>query len=266
LTNRRFSLAQLIGLLVLGSLLSSCVGTFGTLASKGIEKRRYTAGYHIDILDKKVFPSKSRATPSRAAFYKKQTQRLAEEIVAKNLIQQSLGKGLQADSTECGDLITFRSGETVKAKITTVGTNDITYKRCDNLNGPNYVVTYGTIMMIEFNNGEIEAFEEYTQEENAEDDEYHTTATVPQQTEKEYSPYKDAEGALLFGILSLVLLVPFGFLFGIAAIAKGSRALKILKDSSRERNMATAAIIMGAVSILVAILVMGWIVLILFSF
>lgn len=56
------------------------------------------------------------------------------------------------------DLITKKDGTDIKAKITEVNTDNVKYKRSDNLNGPTYTINKSEILMIIYGNGMREIF------------------------------------------------------------------------------------------------------------
>ena len=51
------------------------------------------------------------------------------------------------------DEITFRTGETLKAKILEIGLEEIIYKKTENLSGPSYTVKKDIVFMIKYENG-----------------------------------------------------------------------------------------------------------------
>jgi hypothetical protein len=57
------------------------------------------------------------------------------------------------------DEITFRNGETLKAKIVEVGLDEITYKKVENPSGPSYTVKKDKVFMIKYENGTRDVFE-----------------------------------------------------------------------------------------------------------
>jgi hypothetical protein len=57
------------------------------------------------------------------------------------------------------DEITFRSGDILKAKILEIGTEEIVYKKSDNLSGPSYNVKKDLVFMIKYENGTKDVFE-----------------------------------------------------------------------------------------------------------
>jgi len=56
------------------------------------------------------------------------------------------------------DEITFRTGEVLKAKIIEIGSEDITYKKAENLSGPSYSVKKDKVFMIKYENGTKDLF------------------------------------------------------------------------------------------------------------
>lgn len=56
------------------------------------------------------------------------------------------------------DEITFRNGETLKAKILEIGTSGIVYKKTDNLTGPSYTISKDKVFMIKYDNGTKDVF------------------------------------------------------------------------------------------------------------
>lgn len=56
------------------------------------------------------------------------------------------------------DLIIKTNRDTIKAKITEVGTNAISFKKWNSLDGPTYVESKSDILMVKYSNGEIQQF------------------------------------------------------------------------------------------------------------
>jgi hypothetical protein len=61
-------------------------------------------------------------------------------------------------SLRAQDIITLRSGEDVKSKIEEVGTNEVKYKKYENLSGPTYTMSKSDIFMIKYENGTKDIF------------------------------------------------------------------------------------------------------------
>ncbi len=56
------------------------------------------------------------------------------------------------------DIITFKTGDEVKAKVEEVGTSEIVYKKFDNPTGVKYSVSKSDVFMIVYENGQKEVF------------------------------------------------------------------------------------------------------------
>lgn len=56
------------------------------------------------------------------------------------------------------DLIIRTKGDTIRAKITEVGTNAVSYKKASMLDGPTFVEYKDDILMIKYGNGEVQKF------------------------------------------------------------------------------------------------------------
>ena len=57
------------------------------------------------------------------------------------------------------DIIFRINGETIESKVEEINTNDIKYKKFENLNGPTYTIEKKELKQIKFENGTIESFE-----------------------------------------------------------------------------------------------------------
>lgn len=60
------------------------------------------------------------------------------------------------------DEITFRSGDILKAQVIEIGSDEIVYKKFDNLSGPSYTVKKNLVFMIKYKNGAKDVFEAET--------------------------------------------------------------------------------------------------------
>ncbi len=56
------------------------------------------------------------------------------------------------------DLIIKKTGDTIKAKILEVGTNAVSFKKANNVDGPTFVESKSDISLIKYRNGEIQKF------------------------------------------------------------------------------------------------------------
>ena len=58
------------------------------------------------------------------------------------------------------DIITLKSGDEIKAKVQEIGTDNVKYKKYDNLTGPTYTLLKTEIFMIKYENGEKDIFKD----------------------------------------------------------------------------------------------------------
>jgi hypothetical protein len=111
------------------------------------------------------------------------------------------------------DVITTKSGESIKAKILEVGTTDIKYKKSDNPDGPLYWISKTAVIMITYQNGTVDVIKA----EKAPKDSIATALSTENlrikgmvDAARYYKGYKPSgTGTLLLGLLSpLVGLIP----------------------------------------------------------
>ena len=60
------------------------------------------------------------------------------------------------------DIITKRNGEDIKAKVIEIGINEVKFKRFDNLDGPLIIIEKSDLLIIRYENGDKEIFEEFS--------------------------------------------------------------------------------------------------------
>jgi hypothetical protein len=177
-----------------GRLTFYLVSMLILISGCSVEKRTYRPGYYFSwnrsVSSEVTAEPKTATETSKAA-----VQAVAERTPAETIIAQT--RVSIPDS--CGDVITMRSGNAVKAKVMEVGTNEIRYKRCDNLSGPVYTVPKNEVASIEYSNGMKDAFEE---KKNAADE---NTVHYTPATRDNAAAAKNGRISKTFGITSLVL-------------------------------------------------------------
>ncbi len=67
-------------------------------------------------------------------------------------------------SLDAQDIITKKDGTDITAKVLEVNINDIKYKRYSNLNGPTYTIAKSEILIVRYENGENDVFEDVEQQ------------------------------------------------------------------------------------------------------
>ena len=68
-------------------------------------------------------------------------------------------------SAKAQDVITLKSGEEIKAKVTEVSATEVKYKRFDNLDGPTIVIEKQDVFFINYENGTREVINSITEDE-----------------------------------------------------------------------------------------------------
>lgn len=66
---------------------------------------------------------------------------------------------LSLASVNAQDMIVTRNGDVIQAKVTKIGTTEVDYKKWSNQDGPTYSIAISSILAINYQNGEKEAFE-----------------------------------------------------------------------------------------------------------
>ncbi|GHV35315.1 hypothetical protein FACS1894180_7260 [Bacteroidia bacterium] len=59
------------------------------------------------------------------------------------------------------DVIVKRNGDEINAKVTEIGTDDVKYKKFDNQVGPTYTISKSELLMIRYENGDKDMFNDY---------------------------------------------------------------------------------------------------------
>lgn len=148
-------------LLLVGIVVSSC----------SLQKRRYTDGYYVQWHKSKTAPaSKTEPSLSKEEPESKTSASNAHDVLltsvenSLNPIELQRPKLFSAAPEDSCDILIFKDGSEVKAKILEVGINEIKYKRCSNLEGPNHISRKSEIFMIKYANGTKEVIRSETPE------------------------------------------------------------------------------------------------------
>jgi len=108
------------------------------------------------------------------------------------------------------DAITKKSGEDIQAKILEVGQTEIKYKKFDNLEGPTFTMPKSDILLVRYENGTKDIFNEENKPAAAVSSSGDFYIDGKNDASKYYKSYKAAgTGTLITGLLSpLVGLIP----------------------------------------------------------
>lgn len=146
------------------------------------------------------------------------------------------------------DQIVLRNGDVIDAKIKEVGVNEIRYKKCDRLDGPDYTITKRDVLSIKYSNGEVERFSASVQSNNSSGSrQSYNSPTNRQNDGPRTDPF--AIVALSTGAVALVggvgglLLVASAIVFGAISLTR----IKREPDRFKGRGLALAGLIIGVV-------------------
>jgi len=117
-------------------------------------------------------PSKGNISQKESTAYKPQTAgKDSSEVVSKTALKKEKQFGRMADwrhyrqerraarkAEEC-DVLLLTSGEELEGKVTEIGINTITYKKCGWPDGPDYKIERNTVASITYANGTVEQIE-----------------------------------------------------------------------------------------------------------
>jgi hypothetical protein len=145
----------------------------------------------------------------------------------------------QANADGC-DKIKLRSGEIISAKEVVMGTNEVSYKKCDDTAGIVFTVTKKDITGIDYASGKSSVF-------NAE-----TSSAIPKNKKTRTKAHAMALASLLIGIASLFIpLFVLAMAMGITAFVLGIMAYKMVSkqpEGSGDATMAIIGLIFGAIT------------------
>lgn len=210
-----------------------------------LKKRVYQRGYYAD------WSVSAKSKHSKTLVYTPEnTVTQLGEAVAGNQSEHDSGKDVlftEASRTgyteipvpqvsqdgDCGDVVTLRNGEVIKAKVLEVGEELIKYKRCDNLDGPVFSVSRVKVFSIRYANGSKDLFsKDEPQKESGVEVKGDEGKTTGEQTNGDQKNKKTHPLAILSMILAaLGLLV---VLSAIVAIWLSYKANKRIKEKPTE--------------------------------
>lgn len=204
------------------------------LASCSVKKRTYRDGYHIDW----AFQKKAN-TPINKTTSDKSTSSSKKVIIETEYLNASKKLDLVTENfvatqkkivlmDTCGDVITFKSGDQVTARVTEITDDKIKYKRCDNLDGPVFVVNKGTVETIRYANGVVEKIEAPVPVYNS--DPY----TKPGNTPNTFKAPKRVHPKAIWALLALIFLF---WLFGLGILLGGILSYYAIKEINEKPDI-----------------------------
>lgn len=237
------------------------------LLSCSVQKRHYQKGYFISW-NKSSTVKKQKEKPVQ----KENVPELPAELVLNRPSENKTDlssdasnsfnfnrvskKKTRSNAEDSCDVLVYKNGTETRVKIIEINTDRIKYKKCDLPDGPTYVSDKNDLFMVKYSNGTREVFK--TQQ----------TINSPQQATPNQSPYRYvkkktglATSSVIFGILGFYPAILIG---GIAAIIMSLIQLNniaLYPDTYGGERKARAGLILGIVSTVVWICIIGLIIL-----
>jgi hypothetical protein len=239
--------------------------------SCSVQKRKYQNGFYVDWHSKSSRIKKADAVTANTTgrtnevFQEPVTNYPQDLLASGEIITQPLlkkQKSFNLPEDTC-DVLVFKDGSEIKAKVKEIGFSEIKYKRCDTPDGPMYISRKSELFMIKYANGSKEVI-------RSEAPEVRTTRPEPKSYQNQTKRYRKenhplAAVSLVFGIFSIILayisvfLIFAGFGFGVfalpiiaglIALVSGKTAINRIReqpDIYKGKGVAIPGLIMGAV-------------------
>jgi len=196
--------------------------------SCSVQKRRYQKGFYVQREStlpaprvKKDFPEKPDTRSLHADA--KTTEPDFGLSQPKELIRFS--------GEDSCDVILFRDGTEIRARVTEVSATEVRYKRCDNVTGPNYVSRKTDLFQIRYANGMKELMKEEVPKTQSPSPRYQQPDRNPDYNTPS-SPSPAANYALVSGILSLASLI-FAFILPVLFVSSILSAINALRSARK---------------------------------
>lgn len=228
------------------------------LFSCSVKKRTYRDGYYIDWISKGKNTLEKFSLPNGVAPVNSILHAEGITVSSKNdPVAQIPSLRLIFSSDTCGDLITFKSGDQVLARVAEITEDKIKYKRCDNLEGPIFVVNKATVLNIRYPNGVVEKIEASTEPEYTP-----KTNSSPKDKDAFYSEQK-VHPLAGWALVAWLIGAPTLTLGYIAALILSNKAIKdITLQPKKWRGMQLAQVVRGLSLVCLTLALLGLIILI----
>jgi hypothetical protein len=210
-------------------LASLCILIF---FSCSVQKRRYQKGFYVSHPATVPAAKKTEKTPSLPQITS--AVLLADAGTALSDLALSSRPTFAQEEDSC-DVILFRDGTELRAKVTEVTATEVRYKRCDNLSGPNYVSRKTDLFMIRYANGMKELMKEEAPKVKAPQQHYEEPERnhSPKGNRGSYTapltPNPAANSALFSGIIAILSLI-FAFAVPVLLISSILSAINALRS------------------------------------
>lgn len=229
------------------------------LVSCAVQKRHYRKGFYIATASSAAQKKSSENTVPKIA---KQIFTLPA-VNTESLTQTGFAlethkkQGLPTDSC---DVLVFRDGTEILAKISEINESQVRYKRCDNVEGPTYVTEKSDLFMLKYSNGTREVMPAPPSRATVINPAPAKTPGTLKNQGAKYDEPSSANVALIAGLtalLSLLLAIVYPLTLissFLAAINAVSSAKKYFSITSKEpylypgRAKAIAGLILGVLT------------------
>ena len=236
---------KLVTISVLLNLIASC----------SVTKRQHLSGYSIEwhkhkkdlissriVLESKKLKSDSILNLPQYEIIKDEKSHLLlassnsslkDELKSISKIERSL----IFNKNEICDLIIMKDGQEIKCKVSEIGTNEIKYRKCDNLTGPIYTINKTEVLMVQYANGSKDIIKQNDQKQNS------SKNSNDNSTAKNHPLAIAALVCSTAGIFFYGIGVLLGLIFGAIALKK----IKANPTEFKGRGMALTGVIIGSI-------------------
>ncbi|MDI1353467.1 MAG: DUF4190 domain-containing protein [bacterium] len=187
------------------------------LVSCSVQQRKYQKGFYVSRVhhNNSKQDSRSATAPSNKTHYhgdqKKDIQLTTgdrEQLAGADILPihvdpKKAQTGTISPPDSC-DVLLFKDGSELLAKVFEIGSDAVKYKRCDNLNGPSYLTRKEDLFMIKYANGTKEVMKSPAVTENKQPVYEEPKFTPRTKTMQPHAPF-----SLAFGALAVVLSFVF---------------------------------------------------------
>lgn len=220
-----------------------------SVTSCSVKKRTYRNGYYID------WAYKGKNKKSDAIALNENRSALSDQPEKEEVksIHASSAPSVDNDLTTskkvylslkdtCGDKIFFKSGDIAIAKVIEVSDDKIKYKRCDNLDGPLFVVSKANVQSITYTNGVTDVI--VPPAYNPNNSNLNEPKPAYQGAPVMHPKASWSLGLLITGVLTSFILI--GFIGIILALILSNKAIKDIKaQPTRYKGYKLARIVSG---------------------
>ena len=227
-----------------------------TLFSCSLQKRKYQSGYFLSWNKNNLSIAKNQ---KQKGFNVQKNEIKFNEISfekdittsANNKITKIFNNTIKNNVTvpDSCDVIIYKDGNEIKAKITEINTSEIRYKRCDFIDGPTFVEKQNKVFMIKYANGKSEMFKtekavEYNNGKIIQD------SQKINDKDKNTNPFSQA--SLIFSILGFYPLSLLGWILGLifGALAKNEIKSEPNKYNKKSENFAKAGVVISVIGMI----------------